>query len=478
MKKSKIAAGIIVALGAVWCGGAWYTGQTIEKQYFKQIEQLNARLAQSAGNKLTYKNVKFERGLFSTHIDDQVEIHSMDQTRIVPLSTTIYHGPLPLDRLAQFNLSPAMLSAQMLLGKNDTTQPLFEMTKSEKPLQLSVTTNYALQTQADLSLAAGQWQHSQATAAQASWANMDLGVNINADLDVTYRFQAKDIALQFTALQQPTRVSSLHWQGVLAEGDVAPTQWPFIFSGKGQSAVDFFEEKGTDAQGNAQVLVQKNMITQSATTVDGDFVNLTSHTTVGDVAFNQADLGKLTYNIDLNHIDGNALQQVLDVLVTAFKDHRDEPFPPELAAKLQAAGLAIFNHQPQVKLAPLSLSSDKGQAMLDLNIALVQDPKFNVMKSGLYKQFKDFSINIAVDKAAAVHLLQQFAPESEKGSVSQMVDDMAKEGEMNGLVNNDAQKVTFSLVLENNELKLNGHAIPEEQVKMMLFMLMMNSMGQ
>lgn len=59
-----------------------------------------------------------------------------------------------------------------------------------------------------------------------------------------------------------------------------------------------------------------------------------------------------------------------------------------------------------------------------------------------------------------------------------MVDDMAKEGEMNGLVNNDAQKVTFSLVLENNELKLNGHAIPEEQVKMMLFMLMMNSMGQ
>ncbi|HHF1081810.1 TPA: DUF945 family protein, partial [Haemophilus influenzae] len=27
MKKSKIAAGVIVALAAVWCTGAWFTGK-------------------------------------------------------------------------------------------------------------------------------------------------------------------------------------------------------------------------------------------------------------------------------------------------------------------------------------------------------------------------------------------------------------------------------------------------------------------
>ncbi|HHE9096169.1 TPA: DUF945 family protein, partial [Haemophilus influenzae] len=27
MKKSKIAAGVIVALAAVWCAGAWFTGK-------------------------------------------------------------------------------------------------------------------------------------------------------------------------------------------------------------------------------------------------------------------------------------------------------------------------------------------------------------------------------------------------------------------------------------------------------------------
>jgi uncharacterized protein YdgA (DUF945 family) len=30
MKKSLVAAGVIVALGVVWTGGAWYTGKQLE----------------------------------------------------------------------------------------------------------------------------------------------------------------------------------------------------------------------------------------------------------------------------------------------------------------------------------------------------------------------------------------------------------------------------------------------------------------
>jgi uncharacterized protein YdgA (DUF945 family) len=30
MKKSLVAAGVIIALGVVWTGGAWYTGKQLE----------------------------------------------------------------------------------------------------------------------------------------------------------------------------------------------------------------------------------------------------------------------------------------------------------------------------------------------------------------------------------------------------------------------------------------------------------------
>lgn len=481
MKKSKIAAGVIIALGVVWCGGSWYTGQTIEKHYFEQIEQFNQRIATSglsAGNKIAYKNVKFERGLFSTHIEDQIEIRSVDQNWILPLSTTLYHGPLPIDRLAKLNLSPTLLSANMLLGKNATTQPLFDVTKSEKPFQLNLMTNYQLNTQADFDFAGGQWQNSQNAHNQASWSPIQLGLSVNPDLDMQYRIQAKNIHLQLADELSNAAVSSLHWEGLHADGHFAPTQWPLIFAGEGKSAVDLFEEKGMDNKGQVQTLTQKNTTSQFVTEVNGDVVNMANNTQIENLALNQADLGKVAYNVALNHIDGNALQQIFDILVTAFKDHRDEPFPEYLAAQLQSAATNILNNQPQIKLDPVAFSSEKGQAELSLNIGLVKNPKFNLMRSGLYKQFSDFSINVNVDKPFAINLLQQIVPENEKELVVQQIEEAAKEGEMNGVVVNNGDKVTLSLVLENQELKLNGHIIPEEQVKMMMFMLLMNSMGQ
>lgn len=44
MKKSKIALGVVVALGLAWVGGAWVSGKTAEKAYQHQIEQMNQQL--------------------------------------------------------------------------------------------------------------------------------------------------------------------------------------------------------------------------------------------------------------------------------------------------------------------------------------------------------------------------------------------------------------------------------------------------
>ena len=41
MKKSKLAIGVVVALGVVWAGVAWFTGQKAETEYKRQFEYAN-----------------------------------------------------------------------------------------------------------------------------------------------------------------------------------------------------------------------------------------------------------------------------------------------------------------------------------------------------------------------------------------------------------------------------------------------------
>ncbi len=49
MKKSLVAAGVIVVLGVVWTGGAWFTGKQLEGRIADMVQQANAQLQQRAG---------------------------------------------------------------------------------------------------------------------------------------------------------------------------------------------------------------------------------------------------------------------------------------------------------------------------------------------------------------------------------------------------------------------------------------------
>ena len=65
MKKSLVAAGVIVALGVVWTGGAWFTGKQLEGRIADMVQQANAQLRSSApesGLELSYQD--YQRGLF------------------------------------------------------------------------------------------------------------------------------------------------------------------------------------------------------------------------------------------------------------------------------------------------------------------------------------------------------------------------------------------------------------------------------
>ena len=69
MKKTLVAAGIIVALGVVWTGGAWYTGKQLESHIAEMVSQANAQLklsAPEAGLEISYQD--YQRGVFSSQL--------------------------------------------------------------------------------------------------------------------------------------------------------------------------------------------------------------------------------------------------------------------------------------------------------------------------------------------------------------------------------------------------------------------------
>ena len=496
MKKSTVALGVIVALGAVGVGGAWFTGEKAQTEYLRQIELANKQalaLGSSDSFKVVYKNKQFDRGLFTSQVEDELVISLPEEgeTFTIPFSTKLYHGPFPLDQLTKFNFMPVMFSAQGVIGKNETTQPLFDLLKSDKPVQYQATTGYNLSTKGKVELAGGELTDPESPGTKVTWSNINMGFDVNKDLAGKYDMNLNEVSA--TVLpevmgeqdgEDMPKSITMKMKGMKVEGSYNPTKWAYIYTGKSTSLIDSFEMATLDHAGKESTVVEKGFKAKSDISLDGDFVSAKSENTVDSIAVDGKDFGKLTYNGELNHIEANAANALIEALFTVFKsvsddkNVKDEVVSEILSSWVENHGMAIFNNQPQIKLNPVSISDNQGKVSLDLNVALEKDPKFDLMKGSLYKQFTDFAVHIHVDKATAEKIMTQFAPEEDKALIKEKIEEQAKQAAAQNIVVNNDKNVTLALVLEKGELKLNGQVIPEEQVQGVLFMLIMSAAMQ
>ncbi|WP_049384473.1 YdgA family protein [Haemophilus parainfluenzae] len=498
MKKSTVALGVIVALGVVGVGGAWFTGEKAQTEYLRQIELANQKfqsLGLSDSVNLVYKNKQFDRSFFTSQVEDEVVISLPKEGQVftIPLSTKLYHGPFPLNQLEQFNFVPTMFSAQGVIGKNETTQPLFDFLKSDKPVQYQALTSYSLATKGKVELAAGEMTDPHSPQNKIAWSNINIGFDVDKDRAGKYDMTLDEVTADLGSSsadgensQDATAVKSVKtkMKGMKLDASFNPTKWTYIYTGKGSYSTESFEMTSTDYAGKTTSLIEKGLKATSDISLNGDFVNLKSESAVDSFVLDGKELGKLTNNSELNHIEANAANALIEAVFTVFKSVRDdknvndEVVSEILSSWVEEHGMAIFNNQPQLKLNPVSISDNQGKVSLDLNVALAKDPKFDLMKGNLYKQFTDFAVHIHVDKATAEKIMTQFAPEEDKALIKEKIEEQAKQAAAQNIVVNNDKNVTLALVLEKGELKLNGQVIPEEQVQGVLFMLIMSAAMQ
>ncbi|OOF42836.1 hypothetical protein BKK49_01665 [Rodentibacter rarus] len=488
MKKSKVTIGAIAVLGAAWVGGSWFTGQKAETEYLRQIEQANQRLGSSEGFKVEFKNKQFERGFFSSQVEDEVVISLPKEEKqwTIPFSTTLYHGPLPLNQLAKFNLKPAMFSLEGTIGKNETTQSLFDAIKSDKPIQYQSSTSYGLTTKGELKVLAGEFIDPKSDQNKLIWSDMLIGFDVNQDLSGIYDTSIEHLLFETKNLSGEDNLKSakFQWKGIKSSTTFAPTKWAYLYTGKGTSSIESMEMTNLDQNGKEMSFVEKGVKVTSEVSLDGDFLSLKGTNDIGSLIIDGKDFGKVTYNLALNHIEANAVNSLVESFVTVFNSIRKEQENLDAVVGqifsdwVKQYGVAIFNNQPQIKFNPISISDEQGKMSFDMNIALAKDPRFNFIDGDLYQQFTDFAVDIQVDKATAENLMMKFAEEEDKANIKARIEEMATEAANKGIAVNNEKSVTMKLVLENGELKLNGQVVPEEQVQDVIFILLMGAAMQ
>src|SRR5699024_5334214 len=115
MKKSLVAVGVIVALGVVWTGGAWYTGEKLETHLEEMVAQAHTQLklpAPESTLEVSYQN--YHRVVFTSQLKLVVkpvagkENQWIKSGQSVILNENIDHGPFPLAQLKKLNLIPSM----------------------------------------------------------------------------------------------------------------------------------------------------------------------------------------------------------------------------------------------------------------------------------------------------------------------------------------------------------------------------------
>ena len=474
MKKSTLAASVIAALGAVWLGGAWYTGKVAEEEYVHQFELLNQNIQQSfsaKGLSVEFSHVAIERGLLSSKTRYDIVVKDPNKPESVftlPFEGTLYHGPLPVNQLSQFNFTPTMFASVDKLTKNDKTTKWFAAAKGESPLSVSTSMNYQRQGKAKINFAPFE-------------TSIEKGVWQVGDVNLSVDFSQKGIqqahlALSNIAYQEANARLRLKFNNINAMAEYQPIkEWDLLFTGQQwiSGGEMYIEEE--DTQDKTNHLAIKNWKIDLNTVRKEAFLDLAMNLKLDGTQLNQIHFGDLNLNTAFNHLDGETLNQVLHA---KFAQTEDAPLTDAEIALLRK----FFDKQPQFAFHPM-LTTQAGKLAADIDVAVATSDLATLSRGKIFSLFHHFIFKVNADKAALVEVASAAEQISEKVEKAQAdrtaemkVNDSLKNPIQQGILVDEGKHIKLDLVLENGELKLNGKVIPEEQVASILFLAAM-SMG-
>ncbi|WP_213877608.1 YdgA family protein [Pseudomonas sp. dw_358] len=409
-KAVKVIAGIVIVVGAVASGGAWYTGTRVEGVIRDAVEQANHELAQRmvGDNGPAHLDVvSVDRHVFSSDIRYKLVLEGahfrVDGKPLeLDFADHLEHGPLPWSRVRALDLVPVMVASHFDLVRTPTTEKWFAATHDAAPLQGRAVVGYDRNTVLDIKLLpfavddAGHPMHFSGATAQVKYGDDGKRLDTTGSLD----------ALQLTL---PTRGGPMNLQ---VNG--------FTFSSGGTKGRSGFYLGHTDGkvallsgQVQGQPAIQFKDFTSASLLqeVDGNLAGQVNYD-VGMINVGGKEVGSSHMAGKFSNFDITASQALVDFYQTKVLPQAaaaqaaragGQPYDLHLtdADQLQLSNelTALLAGKPHVELENLSLKTTHGESQASLMLDLTNPGTFDQPADDLYKKMvAEFKAQVLLSK--------------------------------------------------------------------------------
>ncbi|MEH0875900.1 YdgA family protein [Pectobacterium cacticida] len=482
MKKSLVAVGIIVALGAVWTGASWYTGKQLAQHIDDFTDTLNTQLKQhypNAGLKVVYRD--YQGGIFSSTLAYvlQADGTAKGAQLLAPgeeivFNETVSHGPFPLAQLKTFNIAPAMASVHSELANTPAVQSWFELTKNNPVVTAETRIAYSGDTTSLVTLAPiDQQSPEQSVFFSGAQAELDIGHDL--------RSSRLDTAIASMKMERKNA-----W-GQTERLDVSD----FIIKGNNQKGKFDLDLGNSDlslktltfaVEGDDPVTVN-NLSLQSRVTEDDKNLAGNLVVSLGSLMIGDRNLGAGNINVSLSQLDGASTRQFLTAYQNNVQKLLQDPttidpdtYQNEIALTARQYLPQLLKGNPIIEIAPISWKNSKGEGTFTLALNLTDplqntDNAVNATVSDEEKIIRqsvkklDATLNVPLDMLAELMVQSRAKPANDEeykqamSTAQQQAKLIADIGQMNQMSVTKDNAITSSLHYADGQVNFNDNIV-------------------
>ncbi|WP_323085976.1 YdgA family protein [Providencia alcalifaciens] len=360
MKKSLVAVGVIVALGAVWTGASWYTGSKVEAELNKVITNSNAFItANNPSADVVFKLENYKRGVFSSQADIVITSTTSADENIV-FNADISHGPLPLSQVAKFNLMPKLGAVNVELANTKATKELFEATKGKPFMHGSAVIGYSKNVDSSIELIPLEYTKDDG---KFSFSGAKFDIATGSDLSTIDASLVTDSLVISSTKEE----GSITMKGLKLLSNVTKSQHGFY------TGTQSFVIADTDVSIPETKFSFKNLDVSSDTSINGDDVKGNISYKISDVKALEQNLGSGELTVAIEKLDAKALGKFVEQYNQALADGLATGNPGEVSEKIAMQMMTttlpeLMKSKPVFTMSPFYWKNDAGQSSIDLSI--------------------------------------------------------------------------------------------------------------
>ncbi|RRW74320.1 DUF945 domain-containing protein [Pantoea dispersa] len=482
MKKTKVAVGVIVALGVIWTGAAWFTGKQLESHMDEMLQNANSQInAYAPNSRLTLSYQDYQRGVFSskTKLVIQASSQTEDNPLLKPgqsivLNETIDHGPFPFAQLKRGNLIPSMASVHTELENTDAVKKLFELTQGKSLVNADTRVGYSGATDTALHLLPVDYSNAQ-TGDRLATNGGTLNVSADSKGDkVSLQGDFSSIAVTSkNQLQQPVLFTL---NGLKLGGDTH-------LSPEGVRVGDqtiTLDKLDASINGQEGLTLEKLDGKSSFDNKDGKIGGQIDYQ-VDNISLQKQPFGEAKLAMKFAQFDAQAVKTFSDQYNAQMQDLLNQPGVVDDPIRYQASVQTILRNNlptllkgsPTVSVAPLSWKNDKGESTFNLNVGF-NDPATvtgepQSLGAAVDRVLKTLDGKLSINMPMAtevmrhVGLAEGYQGDDAQKLADQQVKGLAAMGQMFRLTQQQDDNITTSLQYANGQVTMNGDKMTLEQ---------------